>query len=1207
MTIRRSQICLILSLSATLTTLAPRLSAQEVRLEGFVNSSSHDGIPGVTVTTTNEGTYISHTTVSNSTGHFVFLNLSPGKYTLVCELQGFTRLIHKGIVLQVAGIVTIDIELQVGELNAEVVVNAAAPMLDLATNRVGDIVQERQLADLPLNGRNPMMLFYLQAGTNPYDAIGSSQQAVGSVDGLRTNANNVKVEGVWASDPSVDMSPAAPNVSLPLEAVGSYRVTTSSAGADEGRGSGAQVSVAYKSGTNRFHAGVYDFNRNTIFNANNFFSNRQQQDRPKFLSNQYGATFGGPIIKNRTFLFVSWEGLREIQGTVSNRYSYTSTMRTGIFRYYKGGKNSGSLVDKNGNPLISTGKIGTINLLNSDSTRKGMDSSGKVSATLAKMPLPNNYDLGDGFNLGGYRYVSNDPTNSSQFVAKVDHTISPKHQLTLALGGYGSDDLSDKMYSGYYNYEYQEKKRNIMAALVSALQPNLMNELNLGATRRLTFQTPLDPANSSQTGLFQMYGVINPGGRGAAPEGNLAGVYESQRDPVDAYIASDILAWVKRNHTIKAGFEVAHTTKNNWYGGDEYIPAIYTDNSSNPANFTASAINSVDLARAKQFANDFTGMIGHVNQTYNANSLEIGYVPYDTRYRQLRQREYGAFLTDTWKVAQNLTFNYGARWDLLPPAWMANGVFSYPKGGSAAVLGISGPIGTYQTALAPNGGKDIVNWDWNNLGPNVGLTWDPSKTGRMSVSANYRISYDRSMQSVYNRLEDQNVGMNTTATVYPNVTIANLKKTSYWSTYQGESALLLPAGAVFSAIPDTRQNRAYAIDENISTPYTQNWSFRIQREVGKDWYLQVAYVGNHSVGGWRAKNYNQVEIRSNGFLSAFKAAQRNLAANGDPNKGESIGVLAQIFSVAPGGKIPNTLNTYIQTGQAAYLANYIDQTALLTTKAGLADNFFRMNPQVADASIIGNLSQSTWNGLKLDVSRRFSQGIYAQFNYTLGKGLTDYAGGQTLYEDFRDNANPKLDKSLQQFDSKHVIQGNVIWELPFGANKRWLNRMDRRIRTIVSGWQLNGIAQFATSRPFTISSGYQNLSANRYSTANYKGTDFDITNQVIKTGTNIMALTSKQIALFSNPDAGSPGGTPYYAFRGPDMVNLDASLLRNFKLKVLGEQGIMQFRAEAFNVLNRTNFNVPSGTDINSTSTSFGAITSAYSPRILQFALKLNF
>jgi len=580
-------------------------------------------------------------------GRYVFVNLVPGSYTLACELEGFKSFAYTSVRLPVAGSVTINVQLEAGDPKSRTVISSTPSSIDLTTGQIGDVVQGLQLTNLPLNVRNPMMLYYLQAGTSPYDALGSSQQAVGSVDGLRTSANNVKIEGVWASDPSFDMSPAAPNAAVPMEAVEEYRLITSSAGPDAGRGAGAQVSVVYKSGTNRFHGSVYEFNRNTVFNANDFFGNRQKMERPAFLRNQYGASVGGPIIKNRTFFFATWEGQRELEGVVTNRYSYTATMRTGIFRYYKGGKNSGTLVNSKGNPVIPASSISTINVLTKDSTRKGMDSSGKVSAILAKMPLSNNYDLGDGFNLGGYRYVSNEPNNYNQSVVKIDHAISPKHQLNVALGGLGRDQLSGMMYSGYYNYGFEENKKNVMVGVVSALGSNLTNELHVGATRRLTSQTPQNPENEDLTGLFQMYGVANPGGRGAAPDGNLVAVLGSQRDSVNAYVASDNLTWIKRNHTIKAGFEFAHTTKNSSSAGDDNISVIYTDNGSNPANFTATGIYSADLSRAMQFTNDLTAMIGHISQTFNANSPEKGYIPYDTRDRSLRQREYGAFVSDT--------------------------------------------------------------------------------------------------------------------------------------------------------------------------------------------------------------------------------------------------------------------------------------------------------------------------------------------------------------------------------------------------------------------------------------------------------------------------------------------------------------------------------------------------------------------------------
>ena len=1177
------------------------------RLEGIIKDPTGAIIPGVALTATNEKTNVSYASVSNESGFYVFVNLPPGSYRLSAELQGFKRHVSKGIELKVADTAALNIALEIGDVSTEVEVSAAAPLIDTTSSKIGSVVQERQILDLPLNGRNAMMLYYLQAGTNPRDSLGG-QQAVGSVDGLRTNASNTRIEGVWASDASYDMSPAAPNVAVPLEAVGEYRVTTSSASAEMGRGAGAQVQVVYRSGTNSFHGSAYEFNRNTVYNANDFFRNRSASatDRarpPVFQRNQYGASLGGPIRRDKTFFFGNWEGQRQIQASVENYLVYTQALRDGIFRFNTAKANSTADVDPTtGNPLVP---FKTIEIYKADPTRLGMDTSGIVAAKLKQILLPNNYDIGDGFNLAGYRFTSSNPNHGNQAVVKIDHSLSTRHQLSGAIGGYWFRSGDAYMFSGYRSFESREKKRNAMIGLVSGLKPNLTNEFRIGATRRLTDTVPGNPGNFDPKGNFQLSGLGS--GRGGGTNGNPLGVYLPQRNPIDAYNLNDNVAWVLKNHTIKVGFEVTHTTKNNWFGGDEYIPTIYTSTTNNPAAIPASVtgIASADRSRAQQMINDLTGTIGHINQTYNANSLLLGFVPYDTRHRLLRQREWGAFFQDTWKAAQNLTVNYGLRWDVLPPAWMHNGVYTYPKGGSKAVFGVSGPLGTYATDLAPNKGKDIIEWDWNNFGPHVGFTWDPFKDGKSSVSAYFRVSYDRQMQSVYSRVEDQNQGMNIDRQAIP---FTRFSDPNLYQAVGGKPAILpLPVGKPFAPLPFTREGRAYALDENIRTPYTQSWSLRIQRELVRNWFIQVAYVGNTSVGGWRAINYNQIEIRKNGFFEGFLAAQRNLAATGNANKGESIGVLATLF--APMGGVPSAQNTNISQGQVATLANYADTTVFnnvrggLVTASGLPITFFRVNPQVANATICDNLSVSSWHGMKLEVGKRFSQGTYLQFNYTLGKGLTDYVGGQGQYDDFRDNLNRRLDKTLQAYDSTHIIQSNGIWELPFGAGKRWLTSASGWKQAVLGGWQINGIFQLATSRPFTIGTGRYNLTLGDDGTANYSGKDFNIASKVIK-GDQILAITAEEKALFSNPTAGSPGGTPQRAFRGPLYTNVDTSVFKNFRVPFLGEQGIVQFRAEAFNLFNHANFGLPTS---NMNSGSFGQISSAYAPRILQFALKVNF
>ncbi|MBM3791948.1 MAG: carboxypeptidase regulatory-like domain-containing protein, partial [Acidobacteria bacterium] len=562
----------------------PGASAQTAgaRLEGIVKDASQAVIPGVAVTATNEGTNISYTSLTNDAGLYVFVTMQPGAYTLTCELTGFKRYVSRGLVLKVGDTLSIPITLETGDISTEIVVSAAAPLIDVTSNKIGAVVQERQILDLPLNGRNPMMLYYLQAGTNPRDSLGG-QQAVGSVDGLRTNANNVKVEGVWASDGSFDMSPAAPAVPVPQESVGEYRVTTSSATADSGRGSGAMVQVVYKSGTNSFHGSAYLFNRNTVYNANNFFTNRAGAPRPVFLRNQYGASFGGPIIRDKTFFFANWEGQKQRQAAIENKMVFTDPVRKGAFRYNTTGKaNSGSMVDKDGNPTVP---FGTINLFTVDPSRLGFDSSGIVAAKLNQIPLPNNYDIGDGFNLGGYRYTSSNPNDGNQVIAKLDHTLSLKHQLTTSFGWASFESGSSFLFSGFRQSTNVTRRRFLTIGLVSSLTPTLTNEMRLGGTRWWTDSANPNPAALDPKGNFQLSSLGS--GRGGGSNGNPLAVFLPQDTPTTSFNWSDSISWVLKNHTFKLGFEVTHSYSNYRFGGDEYIPTVYPSNSFNPANVPA--------------------------------------------------------------------------------------------------------------------------------------------------------------------------------------------------------------------------------------------------------------------------------------------------------------------------------------------------------------------------------------------------------------------------------------------------------------------------------------------------------------------------------------------------------------------------------------------------------------------------------------------
>jgi len=701
------------------------------RLEGVVKDQTQAVIPGATVIATNEATNIAYETTTNMSGFYLFARVPPGTYTIAAELPSFKRNVKRGVRLQVGDTATIDFLLETGEISDEVIVTGEAPTVDRVSQVIGNVVQEEQIQELPLVNRNPMMLYYLQAGVNPTEREGGQQQA-GAVDGLRTIANNVTVEGVYAQDPFLDQSPANPSFAVPSEAVGEYRVVTSSASAEYGRGAGAQVQVVYRSGTNEFHGSAYDYVRNTVLNANNFFNNRQGTERPSFKRNQFGFSFGGPIIKNRAFFFGTYEGVRERRDSVENKFTYTQTARNGIFRYYTEGQNSTSLVDANGNPTIPESQMGTINVLEVDPTRLGKDPSGVVDAYMKQSPLPNNYDIGDGFNLGGYRYNSPLPTNEDQFVIKGDLQITPMHLLNMSYSRQREEIKSAQLISGWHQSISKRRKWGASIGLNSSFTATLLNEVRLGAQERWYLSGPEHP-DAFNVPNFQLDGLGT--GRGTGTNGNPRAVYLPQSGPGASGNIVDNITWIKGAHTLKAGLDIRINRSNVDFGGDNYIPVISTDNSNNPANIPAlPGLASADRSTAQQMTNDLTGTIGWVRQDFFSNTPGV-WSPFESSWRRWRNREYSFFVQDTWKMRPNLTVNLGLRYEVFPPTFERDGLFAQPVGGLDGLLGIAGPTGEItHVNLAPNKGKDIYATDWNNFAPNIGFNWDPTSQGLWSIA-----------------------------------------------------------------------------------------------------------------------------------------------------------------------------------------------------------------------------------------------------------------------------------------------------------------------------------------------------------------------------------------------------------------------------------------------------------------------------------------
>ncbi len=797
-------------------------------------------------------------------------------------------------------------------------------------------------------------------------------------------------------------------------------------------------------------------------------------------------------------------------------------------------------------------------------------------------------------NLGGYRYTTSQPNDYQQYLIKVDHELSSHHHLALSYSNWRLDNPQLAQLNGKSAEGFTEIRRGASARLVSVLSPRITNELSIGANMRWSIRPILNKDQETPAGNIMLQ-VWGDGGNNNN-SGNININRAFQSNPAVNIGFSDALSWIKGNHTLSMGGEFWFEVMNRQISSG--WPIIRTTNSSNPANVPAmTGLNATDRSRAQQLVNDLTGSVGTVTQSFFLTSGG-GYTPYSGNYQQLRQVEWAPYFQDNWKYNSRLTLNLGVRYETLQPGWIANGAFVSPVGGVAGALGIQGPTGKPTTwDFAPNKGRGIMKTDWNNFAPNVGFSWDPFGKGDTTVSSSYSIAYDRSMMVVYGGFSADNYGANSQVTLTPGMRLSDPR-------FYGQ-VLPIPTPTLFAPLGFTRDSRAYAVDHDLSTPYVQNWTFRMSRQIGTQWKVDVAYVGNHAVGQWRSENLNQIEIRNNGFLDAFKAAQRNLARSGNPMTGESLGALDALFRL-----VPSSQYTLITEGQGAALANFLDTNTLTTgvrgglvQLAGLPNTFFRFNPQVQNLNIVGNRGHSTWDAMKLIVSRRLHQGLYAQLNYTLGKGFTDYVPGQDLYDtEYRDIRNSRLDKSLMDFDATHVVTFNWIYELPAGHGKRFMSSGGSFVEGLLGGWQFNGIYNYSTGRPLDLTSNRNQLNQNLASTPNFSGTWFDMS--TVQKGDLITTLTSDQKAQFSNPAAGEIGGLPRRSMRGPAFANFDLSMFKKFPVRAIGESSEVQFRLEFYNALNQVNFNNPT---VNINSGSFGAISSARDARIGQLGLKFVF
>ncbi len=1231
-------------------------------LGGTVQDPTGAVIPGANVTVQNINTGITYDTISNEAGIYRFPSLQPGTYKITAEMPGFKTLVYNEVKLDVMDRMSLNLQLELGQQSETVEVTAGLEtQIGLLNTSIGGMVTNQMVKDLPLGTHNVLGLTTLQAGTQG-DYFGAA----------RIGTLNISRDGVNVQDQRIN-SGIASTIYTSTDLIEEFRVVTSPADAEYGRGSG-QIQMITRSGNNEFHGAAWNLHRNTVLNANTWFNNQRGRDadgkeispRSRLIRNQFGGRLGGPIIKNKTFFHVTYDGQRErSKGSVTSTV-LTAKAREGIFRFFPGVLNANAIaavptVDLQGNPVrpaTATGDLQEVSLFGRDPNRMAADPTGVIKKLLALTPLPNNFRTGNGLNTAGYTWTRTATSDWDNLSMKFDHHFNQNHRLNFSYTHERGSSMNAFMAQPFPDSpggDNMQRDHFYAMAFTSTLRPTLLNEFRVGILRPLLrFNAPwelagtdLQPKIGNQPYMVDFGVITDPLDLSNDPQGRISPSYQF----------SNNITWMKGKHNFVGGAEIRFVSTNGFNSFTVMPRAFLGTGGVSVANISTITGIGGNSSNAQAILNDLTGTLSQLSQAFNSpGGASPEFLAGEGKRRTWQQREFAGFFKDTWRVTPRLTLNLGVRYEFYTPPVDANGKAVGIVGGSAGLFGVTGTgfADLFQPGLAkgsltnlelvgknsPNPGKRLYNPDRNNFAPAVGFSWSIPYFGenKTVLRAGYSWGYERGSLRIVDVVAGDQPGLRTVR----NFTTSSLLN------LQNAVLPLVPLGKPLETVPLTdRTQTVRAFDSNLRNPYHQNWNLSIQRELPQNFSLEVRYVGSKGTRMWRGTNINERNIFENGLLDAFMLTQAggNSALLNQIFMGVNVSGLGVVNGTTITGsdviRFNSTTQGYLHGNHVATFANWLATTTTYTspsqvggnlTRAKLPDNYVFANPQFTSANLTGNFANSTYHSLQVEVSRRFSGGLQFQGNYTWSKALGEEEGeGQEMLDSYRTLRNRSFDKRVLAFSVEHVFRNNGTYELPLGPGKRFLNSTNPVISRLVERWTVGAIFNLFSGSPLSLTSGAATFNTFGDNTPDLVGNFPKSMGKVLVTGTGVKYFDGLQLVA----DPYIQNITTLRGIQGMSTMKAiaDASgkiLLQNpkpgtngnlghryitgpgsFRLDVnlikrisLFENKHLEFRATALNLTNTPQWGNPN-TDINSTG--FGNITSAGGNRIVVVEARISF
>jgi Carboxypeptidase regulatory-like domain/TonB dependent receptor len=1242
------------------------VSAQSTggRILGRVADSTGAVLAGVKVTITNEATGVSSDTLTSGGGDYSFPQVVVGTYRMEFDLAGFKKNLQRGLNVDLNQVVTVNSVLQIGATKETVEVTSEAPLVDTTSTQLGSIMDSKQVSNLPLNSRDTYQLLQLQPGVQGVGGsdlfYGSNTAGAVSVNGGRGRSNNFNVNGGDGNDLFVN----SPAIQPTPDSIAEFRVLSNTFDAEYGRNSGAVINVVTKSGTNGLHGSVYEFLRNQMFNSKGYLDLRRPDDK----QNQFGGTLGGPIKKDQTFFFASYEGRRVVHGISSDAVTVPTTAeRSGDFSATGFTGSVGTQLEAD---ILNTrcGVGATVGEPYSQPIPQGPSVFGPNSqvptncfdpaaAAILQLYVPPANTIGTSGLLDTFRSIPNEDSHANQLTLKIDHRLSNKQNLTGYY--YFNDSFDSQPFTRFqaptanllegFGSNSATRAQQINITHTWTISNSVVNELRatyfreaqgtfLHPHRTNLVQSSCGTGTAAQfcfTGTTDVPSVIpsdprigiTPGlgpNREGVPFISISGGftigndYEGELPQIgNTYQLSDNLTKVMGSHTAKFGVDLRN---------QRFLQTLYFDPNGQFSYFGGGSNDSGDL-----FANYLLG-------------LPDSYLQGSAQTEDVRGNSVYLFAQDSWKIKPNLTLNYGLRWEYNQPIYDKGLRYQTFRPGQAdtvfncAVPGFANPNCADPTSDAaayfPLGlvipgdkgvPKGLTQNYYNAFAPRIGIAWDPFKDGKTTIRGGWGLFYNPVEQLVLEQFQGEppfggssliSGGLFTTPFVSQSGAQGNL--TISPNPFNG---ILNPARGSDVNWAAFRPILLFGeLEPKLRAQYTAQYNFGITRELTKDTVLSVGYVGSqgHRLLATHDINYGNPQTCID---------LQNLANTGNPAyAGNSCGPfsadVAYGFVLQPGDKLTLPSNQVV-TG-AAGTGTPIGMVGLRKYSSPRCDPTNGWDP-IGQAFINGcpsdgvpvfssifaqdTISNSNYNSLQASLERRLSHGLQFELAYTYSKSIDNASSFENILKPICNRCN----RALSLFDSRQRFVISYLWELP-------VPRYQGLKGKALNGWAVSGITSFQSGFPVRMQSSSDAELMNSF--------DFELPGKPDITKPfhyqdprkhNLYAFDPTGFALPQQSASSTPlqllGNAPRTICCGSGIDNFDLSVQ---KILPVGEGKHFEFRAEFFNIFNHAQFLNPDGniTDGNilgdgtidpNQPGDFGKVKHTRDPRQIQFALKFAF